>query len=94
MERHFRDLLQRYRETVAVDLTDKVRVSSLLSFPQNKHITFFVNLQDLATKMYSQLFPLTFICQDPEQIDQNVPEKQKEFPYLCPKHASFKVFFK
>jgi hypothetical protein len=29
VERHFHDLLQRYGETVAVDLTDKVRVSSL-----------------------------------------------------------------
>ncbi len=35
VERHFHDLLQRYGETVAVDLTDKVRVSSLFYFPKN-----------------------------------------------------------
>lgn len=32
VERHFHDLLQRYGETVAVDLTDKVKVSSLSFF--------------------------------------------------------------
>lgn len=35
VERHFHDLLQRYGEIVAVDLTDKVRVSSLFSFVLN-----------------------------------------------------------
>lgn len=65
MERHFRVLLQRYGEIVAVDLTDKVRTSSLLFLslkyksPMSHQCSLETMLEDYMA-IWSQLLTVSF----------------------------------